>query len=123
MKRFILMLVGCLFFIGALAVDTDSITKAFKTGDAARLKGSMDAQVEMILPSVNKKCPAGDAIRLLNDFFQAYKPAEFTVLHQAEKKESGFYIGKLKASEKEFRVNITYRTQNNAIRIQSIRIE
>ena len=123
MKRFILLLVGCLFFIGALAVNTDSITKVFKTGDAALLKGSMDAQVEMILPSVNKKCPASDALRLLTDFFRVYKPTGFTVLHQADKKESGFYIGKLTASEKEFRVNITYRTQNDAIRIQSIRIE
>lgn len=123
MKRLILMLTGCLFFLGALAVDTGQIAKSFKTGDAALLKNSMDTQVEIMLPAAKKKCAPDEAVRILGDFFRTHKPSDFTVMHEAEKKESGFYIGKLIAAGEEFRVNITYRTENDAIRIQSIRIE
>ncbi|MDR1938098.1 MAG: DUF4783 domain-containing protein, partial [Tannerellaceae bacterium] len=63
------------------------------------------------------------AVALLNSFFNSNKPANFTVVHNADKKESGFLVGKLATAKGEFRVNLTYRTENDKPIIQSIRIE
>lgn len=123
MKRFILTFVLLVSFLSLYAADLSRVQSSFKKGDASLLKNDMDTEVEMILPSVNKKCPGADAVKLLDAFFKQNKPTGFSTLHQAEKTESGFYIGKLTTSANEFRVNITYRINNQSIVIQSIRIE
>lgn len=119
----LLTLVLLLAFVSLFAADINHIATAFKKGDAASLQSSMDKEVEIVLPSVNKKCPSAEAVKLLNGFFQQNHPSGFSVLHQADKTETGFCVGKLASSGREFRVNITYSTQNNGILIQSIRIE
>lgn len=123
MKRIFFTLVLLLAFVSLFAADINHIATAFKNGNATLLKGSMDNEVEIILPSLNKKIPGNEAIKLLDNFFRKNKPTGFSVLHQADKKESGFCVGKLTVADKEFRVNITYRIENDEIIIQSIRIE
>lgn len=112
-----------LAFVSLFAADINDVSAAFKKGDAASLQGCLDREVEVVLPSGSKKCQANEAVKLLEAFFRQNTPSGFSILHQADKKESGFCVGKLSSSGGEFRVNITYRTQNNDISIQSIRIE
>lgn len=123
MKRTLLTLALLVSFLSMYAADINQIATAFKNGNASSLSGSMDSEVELILPSVNKKYPGNEAIKLLTGFFNQNKPSSFSVLHKAEKKESGFYVGKLTTSGGEYRVNITYKGSGNALIIQSIRIE
>lgn len=123
MKRILLTLILLVACISLFAADIAHIATAFKKGDAASLKSSMDNEIEIALPSVNKKCSNTEAVRLLDIFFQENNPTGFSILHQADKKETGFCVGKLTSGGKDFRVNVTYRTQNDAIFIQSIRIE
>lgn len=123
MKRVLLTLALVLSFLSVYAADTNFIATAFKSGNAALLNNCMDKEVEMVLPSVNKKCAGNEAVKLLESFFKQYKPTNFSVLHQVDKKESGFYVAKYIAGSTEYRVNITYRVNGNAIVIQSIRIE
>ena len=123
MKRTLLTLVLLLAFVSLFAADINHIATAFKKGDAASLLSCLDREVEVVLPSVNKKCAGNEAVKLLDAFFRQNSPSGFSILHRADKKESGFCVGKLSSSGGEFRVNVTYRTQNNDILIQSIRIE
>ena len=60
---------------------------------------------------------------ILTQYFESNKPTGFTVLHHADRKESGFIVGKLTTSTGELRVNITYGAKDDNVLIQSIRIE
>jgi hypothetical protein len=107
----------------AQAVDINPVSAAFKAGNVSSLVTFMDQAVDVAVPGSTKKCNANEAVALLNSFFSSNKPTNFTVLHNADKKDSGFLVGKLLTPGGEFRVNITYRIGNDKVIIQSVRIE
>ncbi|MBP3518839.1 MAG: DUF4783 domain-containing protein [Parabacteroides sp.] len=123
MKRLFLTLTLVLSVLSVRAADITPLSNAFKGGNASSLSKSMDKEVDMALPGSSKKCNANDAISMLNTFFGKNKPTGFTVVHHADKKENGFFVGKLLTSSVEYRVNVTYRAEGNKAVIQSIRIE
>lgn len=123
MKRFIISLTLVFSFLCAHAADVTAISGAFKSGNASSLAASMDKEVDMAVPGASKKCDGKEAVAMLDTFFSSHKPSGFTVLHNADKKDSGFLVGKLPTSGGEFRVNITYKTEGDKAIIQSIRIE
>ncbi|MDR1880490.1 MAG: DUF4783 domain-containing protein [Tannerellaceae bacterium] len=124
MKRLFALFTFLCSFLYVCAADITPISNALKNGDASTLAGCMDTEVDIDLPGVSRKCGANDAVNLLNAFFRANKPVGgFSLLHHADKKESGFFVGKLPVEKGEFRVNITYRLDKNKAVIQSIRIE
>ena len=112
MKRLFLTLALVLSVLSVMAADIVPISNAFKRGNVSSLSESMDKQVDMALPGSSKKCNANDAVSMLNAF-----------VHHADKKETGFFVGKLPTSSGEYRVNVTYRAEGNKAIIQSIRIE
>ena len=117
MKRLFLTLALVLSVLSVMAADIVPIS------NVSSLSGSMDKEVDMALPGSSKKCNANDAVSMLNAFFGGNKPTGFTVVHHADKKETGFFVGKLPTSSGEYRVNVTYRAEGNKAIIQSIRIE
>lgn len=123
MKRLFLTLALILSFLSVMAADIVPISNAFKGGNASSLSGSMDTEVDMALPGSSKKCNGNEAVSMLNTFFGSNKPAGFSVVHHADKKENGFFVGKLPTATGEYRVNVTYRAEGNKAIIQSIRIE
>lgn len=123
MKRLFLTLALILSFLSVMAADIVPISNAFKGGNASSLSKSMDTEVDMALPGSSKKCNGNEAISMLNTFFGSNKPAGFSVVHHADKKENGFFVGKLPTASGEYRVNVTYRAEGNKAIIQSIRIE
>jgi hypothetical protein len=123
MKQIVLLITLVFSSLYAQAVDMNPISAAFKAGNASPLASFMDQEIDIAVPGSTKKCNANEAVALLNSFFQQNKPVNFTVVHNADKKESGFMVGKITTANKEFRVNLTYRTDNNKAIIQSIRIE
>lgn len=123
MKRFLYTLALIFSCLSLQAADITSISNAFKGGNAAPLAGVMDKEVDMALPGNARKCNGSEAVSMLNAFFGNHKPSGFSVVHHADKKESGFFVGKLPTSSGEYRVNITYRADGNQAIIQSIRIE
>ncbi|MCC8094682.1 MAG: DUF4783 domain-containing protein [Tannerellaceae bacterium] len=123
MKRILMMIIGLFSYLCIQAADINTIADAFKSGNASTLSTSMDKEIDLAIPGSSKKCDSKEAISLLNNFFSKNKPSTFTVVHHADKKENGFLAGKLPAGTQEYRVNITYRTENNKAIIQSIRIE
>jgi hypothetical protein len=123
MKRTILFFTLVFSFVCAQAADITPISGAFKAGNASVLASLMEEEVDVAVPGSTKKCNAAEAVALLNTFFASNKPVSFAVVHNADKKESGFVVGKLTTAKGEFRVNVTYRTDGNKAIIQSIRIE
>lgn len=123
MKRLLLTLALVLSFLSVAAADITLISNAFKGGNASTLNSSMDQEVDMAVPGSSKKCNASEAISMLSVFFGSNKPTGFTVVHHADKKETGFFVGKLPTGSGEYRVNVTYRSEGNKAIIQSIRIE
>lgn len=123
MKRFVFTFALILSFLSVRAADITNISNAFKGGNASSLSAVMDKEVDMALPGSSKKCNGSEAVSLLNAFFGQHKPSGFSVVHHADKKENGFFVGKLPTSSGEYRVNITYRADGNQAIIQSIRIE
>lgn len=125
MKRCLLSLtLAGLFAANLEAADISRISDAFKGGNASTLSACMDQEVDLALEGgASVKYAGQEAVGKLGQFFQANKPSGFQVIHHADKKDCGFFVAKLKTGGKEYRVNITYRTDNNQAIIQSIRIE
>lgn len=123
MKRFFCLLALLLAVITAEAADITSIAGALKNGNGNALSGSMDGTVDLAVPGETKKCNATEAVAAMTAFFQRTKPDGFSVVHHVEKKDNGFFIGKMQTPGGELRVNVAYRTDGNKALIQSIRIE
>lgn len=123
MKRILLALVLCAACMASYAADLRPVTDAFAKGQAGAMQTYMDTAIDMHVAGTDKKCTAGEAVKLLADFFGRNQPKTFTLLHNADKKDSGFSVGTLETAGATFRVNLTYRIQDNTVRIQSIRIE
>ncbi|EJX05447.1 hypothetical protein, secreted [gut metagenome] len=123
MKRILLTFALLFTFICAEAADISSISNAFKAGNASSISGNMGKEIDIAIPGSSKKCDGSEAIQILTSFFSSNKPSGFSVVHHADKRESGFMVGKLATSKGEFRVNITYKAEGDKAIIQSIRIE
>ena len=123
MKRFLLTCALLCAFFFLQAADLAGITKAFKEGKAETLTGKMAATIDLALPEKTLTCAGDQAIEALNSFFGQHKPASFTVVHHADKSANGFLVAKLHTEAGDYRVNITYKAENNTAIIQSIRIE
>ena len=123
MKKMTCMLVFILSVLNLRAADITLVVNAFKEGKAAGIAGNMDAEVDIAVPGTTNKGAGTDAVAILARFFESDKPTGFTVLHHADKNDSGFFVGRLTTGKGEFRVNITYHTKGNNVLIQSVRIE
>ncbi|MDR1456158.1 MAG: DUF4783 domain-containing protein [Tannerella sp.] len=123
MKKMVFTFAFILSVLSIQAADIQAIADAFKSGNAALLATCMDTEVDMALPEAARKVNGQEAVDLLTRFFEAGKVSGFTVAHHADKKESGFIVGKLTTEKGDFRVNITYQTRADKVIIQSIRIE
>ncbi|MCI7009152.1 MAG: DUF4783 domain-containing protein [Parabacteroides sp.] len=123
MKRFLLTCALLCAFCSLQAADIAGITQAFKEGKAETLVGKLAATIDLALPEQTLTCEGEQAIQALNRFFGQHKPATFTVVHHADKSDNGFVVAKLHTEAGDYRVNITYKADNNTAIIQSIRIE
>lgn len=123
MKRILFTFALVLSFLSVQAADITIISNAFKSGNASSLSGNMDTVVDIAIPGASKKANGSDALSMLNGFLISNKPTAFNVVHHADKKENGFFVGKIMTADGEFRVNVTYRAEGDKAIIQSIRIE
>ena len=123
MRKLLFFLALAFSIQASQAADIKPIAEAIKAGNADTLKDKMAEEVDIVVPGTSKKCTGNDAVTLLKTFFQTNKPTGFTVSHNADKNDSGFFVGKLTTEKKDFRVNITYITKDDKILITVIRIE
>ena len=123
MRKITCILVFILSVLSIYAADITMIVNVFKEGNASKIAQNMDTEVDIAVPGAANKGTGAAAVAILARFFELDKPTGFTVLHHADRKESGFIVGKLITGKGESRVNITYGTKEDKVLIQSIRIE
>ena len=123
MKKITCILIFILSVLSIRAADITVIVNVFKEGKASALAENMDTEVDIAVPGASNKGTGAEAVAILTQFFESEKPTGFTVLHHADRKDSGFIVGRLTTSKGETRVNITYNTKDEKVLIQSIRIE
>jgi hypothetical protein len=123
MKKISFIFIFAFSVLSMSAADIILIVSAFKEGKATGIAGNMDTEVDITVPGTTKKGTGSDAVAILSRFFESDKPTGFTMLHHADKNESGFFVGRLTTGKGEFRTNITYITKDDKVMIQSIRIE
>jgi hypothetical protein len=123
MKKIFFTFTFILFALSIQAVNITPVSDAIKAGNADLLKDKMSEEVDISVPGRSQKGSGADAIAALKTFFRTNKVSGFTVVHHADKNESGFLVGKLITDKGEYRVNITYTTKDGNVLIQIIRIE
>lgn len=123
MRKLKAIIVSLLTTWGVYAADITPITNALKSGDAAALAGNMYTETDIAVPGAAQKGSPAEAGAILSRFFQGNTPSGFTVVHQADKNDGGFVVGKMQTSGREYRVNITYIVKDGRALIQTIRIE
>ena len=114
------------FMLSVLSMEAGDITKIvniFKEAKALDNAENMDTEVDIAVPGAKNKGTGAEAAAALSRFFESVKPTDFTVLHHADRNETGFIVGRLATSNGELRVNITYYTKDDKVLMQSIRIE
>ncbi len=102
---------------------TSSITDCFSQGKAAYLSSSLSSKVTLLLPEENIEADIAAVERDLDKFFKTYTPSDFALLHNTQKGESGFSVGKMTTSKGEYRVHLLFRQVNNKYLIHQIRID
>jgi hypothetical protein len=121
-KLFILsFFVSCSFHLSA--IDITPITNAFKSGNTELLRGIINEEVDIAIPEKSFKGEAGEALKILKSFFDANNSKGFVIVHNADKNESGFIVGKLETEKGGFRVNISYTIKGDEIKITTLRID
>ena len=123
MRKLKAIIVSLLTAWGVYAADITPITNALKSGDAAALAGNMYTETDIAVPGAAQKGSPAEAGAILSRFFQGNTPSGFTVVHQADKNDGGFVVGKMQTAGREYRVNITYIVKDGRALIQTIRIE
>lgn len=123
MRKLKAIIVSLLTAWGVYAADITPITNALKSGDAAALAGNMYTETDIAVPGAAQKGSPAEAGAILSRFFQGNTPSGFTIVHQADKNDGGFVVGKMQTSGREYRVNITYIVKDGRALIQTIRIE
>ena len=123
MKRIIFTLAFLVSFFSLQAENINHIATAFKSGNAVLLEGCLADNVEVTYGGAKKQYSKKEATTLFKSFFERNKAKSYSIIHQAEKKERGFYIALFGTKAKEYRINITYLAQGGSILIQTIRIE
>ena len=96
---------------------------AIKAGNASELSKYMNSTVELLLLDKEDFYKKNVAEAILNDFFNAYKTKDFTILHQGAKNDAQYAIGNLKTEKGDFRVYFLLKKADPEPLIQVIRIE
>ncbi len=119
-----LMLSVCLLLavpvIKAQSAEVSSdIIAALDDGDASRLSGYLNANVELVIENRNDVFSKQQATGIITDFFRKNRVTSFQVLHKGNKDAASFAIGTLKTSTGNYRVYVLTRKNE----IQQLRIE
>ncbi|MFV0593966.1 MAG: DUF4783 domain-containing protein [Draconibacterium sp.] len=118
---FITMLAGT-----ALAQVPNDIIKSFDTGNSKLLSGFFNQNVELVVLDNDNVYSKGQAEQIVASFFKSFPPIEknaFTVIHNSEKEDPKFVIGKLQTTKGVFRVNFLLKKTGAKEYIHQLRIE
>ncbi|MCK3683927.1 DUF4783 domain-containing protein [Maribellus sp. YY47] len=102
------------------------IIKSFDTGDSKLLSGFFNQDVELVVLDNDNVYSKAQAEQIVASFFKSFPPIEksaFTVIHNSEKEDPKFVIGKLQTTKGNFRVNFLLKKTGAKEYIHQLRIE
>ena len=116
--------VGMLQFAPAQNADVpNEITAALNSGDANKLAGWLNTNVELVIGDKNDVYSKQQAIAIISDFFRNNSVQSFQVLHKGNREAASFVIGTLKTTTGNYRVYVLTRKPVKQSLIQQLRIE
>ncbi|HYQ57057.1 MAG TPA: DUF4783 domain-containing protein [Draconibacterium sp.] len=124
----ILMLCGTIT-VSAITLQEEKIPQeivtGFNTGDAKMLSSYFNQNVEMVVLENDNVYSKAQAQQIVANFFSKFPPKEnsFSTLHDGEKADSRYVIGKLKTEKGEFRVYFLLKKSGEKDYIHQLRIE
>lgn len=126
MKLFVMSMVLFIAtpFLSAQSVEVPSeVISALNDGDANKLSGYLNANVELVIDNKNDVFSKPQATGIIADFFRKNKVNGFQLLHKGNKDAASFAIGTLRTASGNFRVYVLTRKTGNQTVIQQLRIE
>jgi hypothetical protein len=125
MRKFILsgILLTIISLAGAQPEILSDISASFEAGNAARISGYFNKNIELTFFDKEDIFSNTQAEMILRDFFSKNKPTQFKIIHQGGKEDSRYAIGRLTCGTESFRITILIKNENNNSFIHQLRIE
>ena len=99
------------------------ITEATRNGDALELANYFNSKIELVLPSNSGIFSKQQAQFMMKDFFTAYPPISFQLIHQGVRENATFAIGKYSYAKGKFRFVFLTKNEGSKALIHQLRIE
>ena len=101
----------------------DSISIAFKTGDASKLSKYFNSTVNAIILEKEGLYKKNVVEIILKDFFNEYHTRNFIIRHQGTKNDTQYFIATLETEKGNFRVYILLKKVSSNNLIHRVQIE
>ncbi|TLX70830.1 DUF4783 domain-containing protein [Labilibacter sediminis] len=101
----------------------DGIILATQKTDAKELSVYFNSKVELVLPQKSGVFSKSQARLVLEDFFNKNPNTQFKIIHQGDRENSSFAIGKYRTTNKVYRFYFLTKTKNEKTYIHQLRIE
>lgn len=112
-----------LFAFQATAQVPEELILSLKTGNAKTLSEYFNQNVELVVPNSDNVYSKAQAQQIVNNFFSANPPENFTILHNSGKEMAKSVIGNLKTKNGNFRVYFLLKNSEGKNYIHQLRIE
>lgn len=125
MKRLVVLFLVPIMIMGFAGDTFDSISNAFRAGDARQLASFFGTTIDLTLLDREDVYSKGQAEIMLKDFFTRNPPKSFQLVHKGSSQEGTQYgIGELMtANGKEYRITFNLRNTNGRPLLNELRIE
>lgn len=127
MKKFLLFL--SVFGLVSLSLFSQSnnlpasTVSSTQSGNSSGLASGFNANVELILPSKSGVFSKSQAEYIMGDFFRQNPPTSFAIIHQGQRENSSFAIGKYSSANGVYRFYFLTKSEGGVLLINQLRIE
>lgn len=101
----------------------EGISGATKNGDATELASYFNSRIELVLPDKSGVFSKEQAQYLMKDFFANYPPSSFQIIHQGERENATFAIGRYIYNRGQYRLLFLTKSSDGKTLIHQLRIE
>lgn len=101
----------------------EAISVATRNGDASGLASYFNTKIEMVLPDKSGVFSKEQAQFLIKDFFDKHQPTSFQIIHQGERENATFAIGRYNYKGGQYRLVFLTKNNGNQPLIHQLRVE
>jgi hypothetical protein len=118
-----LFTLGVMMAINAQSSIPEGIVNATRNNDSQELAQYFNTKVELILPGKSGLFTSDQAEQVIKNFFNTNPCSDFKIIHQGERDNSSFAIGKYTTKGQNFRVYYLVKESGGKPLIHQLRIE